>query len=400
MNIPYEVEFILNKLENENFKAYICGGACRDLLLNKTPKDWDITTNALPDEIKKVFKDYKIIETGLKHGTVTLVSNNNPYEITTFRIDGEYSDNRRPETVQFVNDLFLDLSRRDFTMNALAHNPKEGLFDYFNGEEDLKNKIIKAVGNPVLRFEEDSLRILRAIRFSSVLGFLIEEETNEAIFKYCFLLQNISKERIQSELNKILLSDFGADNITYYRFVFEEIFPNIILTPNYLKNTEDTNFLGKSLSEQLSLLLCENSIKKVEKFLKSLKYDNKTINEVIQILSCDYFLKNNIIENNYAFNKRIKYAIKTYGKRNVFNCLCYLWKKTGINLLDYYSEISGYNQCCTIKQLPINGDSLIELGYKGKEIGKILNDILDLIIEEKISNDVVMILDYIKKTYK
>jgi tRNA nucleotidyltransferase/poly(A) polymerase len=252
----------------------------------------------------------------------------------------------------------------------------------------------------VLRFEEDSLRILRAIRFSSVLGFLIEEETNEAIFKYCFLLQNISKERIQSELNKILLSDFGADNITYYRFVFEEIFPNIILTPNYLKNTEDTNFLGKSLSEQLSLLLCENSIKKVEKFLKSLKYDNKTINEVIQILSCDYFLKNNIIENNYAFNKRIKYAIKTYGKRNVFNCLCYLWKKTGINLLDYYSEISGYNQCCTIKQLPINGDSLIELGYKGKEIGKILNDILDLIIEEKISNDVVMILDYIKKTYK
>jgi len=204
-----EVKTIIGILNKDGFEAFIVGGCVRDALLEKKPKDWDITTNASPEDIISVFKqkNYRVIETGLKHGTVTIVIKGENFEITTYRIDGEYLDNRRPEGVTFVSNLKEDLARRDFTINTLAFNEEDGLVDYFGGIEDLDNKIIRAVGESNKRFQEDALRMLRAIRFSARLGFHIEEKTLEGIKANCNLIVNVSNERIRDELCKMLLSN-------------------------------------------------------------------------------------------------------------------------------------------------------------------------------------------------
>lgn len=188
-------------------KAYVVGGCVRDFIMCKAHTDIDITTSAEPNEVIDVFVDYKIIETGLKHGTVTVIIDAMPLEITTYRIDGNYSDNRRPNKVSFTKSIKEDLARRDFTINAIAYNPEVGFIDYFNGREDIDNKIIRAVGNPEERFNEDSLRILRGLRFSSQLGFKIEKRTADAMFSQGDLLKNISAERIASEFIKTLTGE-------------------------------------------------------------------------------------------------------------------------------------------------------------------------------------------------
>lgn len=209
INIPSTVSNIINILESHGFEAYVVGGCVRDSILGRVPNDWDITTDALPEKVMEVFKDIgaTVVPTGIKHGTVTVIINNDSYEITTYRIDGEYKDSRRPEEVIFTSKLEEDLARRDFTINAMAFNPKEGLKDYFNGIDDLKERKIRTVRNPMDRFEEDALRMLRAIRFSAQLTFDIEEETIEAIKKLSSNIKNISVERIREEFNKIILSD-------------------------------------------------------------------------------------------------------------------------------------------------------------------------------------------------
>lgn len=196
---------IINKIESAGFDAYIAGGAVRDLIMGKHPHDYDIATGALPSQIKSIFK--RTVDTGIKHGTVTVIENRIGYEITTFRSDGEYRDGRHPENVKFITDITEDLARRDFTINAMAYNPKSGLFDFYGGTDDIKNKIIRCVGEPERRFEEDALRMLRAVRFSAVLGFGIENATKNAIVKCAPLIRKVSSERIRDELNKILLSD-------------------------------------------------------------------------------------------------------------------------------------------------------------------------------------------------
>lgn len=206
MYIPNDVKIILNTLKNNGYEAYIVGGSVRDSQIGiSLPKDYDITTNALPKEIIKLFD--KTIPTGIEHGTITVMIDGNGYEVTTYRIDGEYIDNRRPEGVTFVSNLKEDLARRDFTINALAYNTENGLIDYFGGTEDLNNKIIRAVGEPNKRFQEDALRMLRAIRFAASLDFDIEEKTLEAIKANCKLIENVSNERIRDELCKILISN-------------------------------------------------------------------------------------------------------------------------------------------------------------------------------------------------
>jgi tRNA nucleotidyltransferase (CCA-adding enzyme) len=177
IDIKKPIITIINILERNGFEAFIVGGCVRDSLLNKKPHDWDITTNALPEQVISCFKGYKVIETGLKHGTVTVMLDGEPYEITTYRVDGKYSDNRHPDSVRFVSSLKADLSRRDFTVNAMAYSPSVGLIDYFGGQEDLKNKLIKCVGEPDKRFQEDALRIMRAVRFDKSLG-MIDETIN------------------------------------------------------------------------------------------------------------------------------------------------------------------------------------------------------------------------------
>ena len=205
LNISEGAKRILARLESAGYTAYIAGGAVRDLLMGNSPHDYDIATNARPEEIKALFK--KTIDTGIAHGTVTVIENKTGYEITTFRRDGEYSDSRHPEDVIYVNDTRTDCLRRDFTINAMMYNPKTGVIDYFCGKRDIRQGIIRCVGNAEMRFKEDALRMLRAVRFKAQLGFVLEDITAQAIKKCAVLIKKVSKERVLEELNKILLSD-------------------------------------------------------------------------------------------------------------------------------------------------------------------------------------------------
>ena len=215
--LPEKVKYIINKIYENNYEAYIVGGCVRDVLLGLEPNDYDITTSATPKVILDIFKDFKCIKTGIVHGTVSVIIDGDIYEITTYRIEGEYKDHRRPDVVDFTNKLEEDLKRRDFTINAMAYNEKVGLVDLFKGREDLNKKLIKTVGNPYDRFNEDGLRMIRAIRFSSKLDFTIEKETLLAIYDNAKIIKNISLERITDEFSKIILSKNPENLINLFK---------------------------------------------------------------------------------------------------------------------------------------------------------------------------------------
>ena len=237
IDMPVGAKRIIKNLTNHDFEAYVVGGCVRDSLLGYSPKDWDICTSATPETVKELHDH--TIDTGLKHGTVSVVESDGIYEVTTFRIEGKYSDNRRPDTVEFVTDLKTDLSRRDFTINAMAYNDENGVIDYFGGLSDLAERKVKCVGNANTRFSEDALRILRAIRFSSVYGFAIEHDTSEAIHSNAELLQNIANERIRDELCKIIA--FGkttANTLLEYSDVMSIIIPEIAPCIGFVQNNK------------------------------------------------------------------------------------------------------------------------------------------------------------------
>lgn len=233
MEIPSYVKRAVEILNKNGFEAYAVGGCVRDSLLGKTPHDWDMCTNALPEEICESFKDFHVIETGLKHGTVTVRIEHNSIEITTYRTDGEYIKHRKPEQVKFVSNLEEDLSRRDFTINALAFSEKSGIVDLFGGVEDLKNGVIRCVGKSERRFDEDALRILRALRFSSTYAFEIEENTSLAIHKMKDLLLEISHERVREELLKILCGKNVLEILENYKDVIFTIIPELAPTLDF-----------------------------------------------------------------------------------------------------------------------------------------------------------------------
>ena len=240
MTIFEKADYLIKIIENAGYEAYLVGGCVRDFFMNKPCDDIDITTSAKPIELEKILTENKIkyIETGLKHGTVTALIESDSFEITTYRTDGEYSDNRHPENVKFVSNIDDDLSRRDFTVNAIAFNPnKNEIVDLFGGKKDIENKVIKAVGNADVRFNEDALRIMRAVRFSSTLSFNIEEKTKTAIFKNKDLLKNVSKERLFSELSKLLMGDNVFSVLTEYKEVLAVIIPELIPTFTCKQNT-------------------------------------------------------------------------------------------------------------------------------------------------------------------
>lgn len=222
-----DVKYIIERLNAHGHRADVVGGPVRDFLLGKLPWDYDITTSATPDEVKAAFAGERIVETGIKHGTVTLVRGGENYEITTYRIDGEYKDSRHPESVEFTKNLEEDLARRDFTMNAIAYNPKDKITDRFGGEADIKARIIRAVGDAEKRFCEDALRILRGIRFSAVLGFEIEEKTDSAMRRCAHLLKNVSAERIFVELKKLISGDYSYEVIEKYRDILAVFLPEL-----------------------------------------------------------------------------------------------------------------------------------------------------------------------------
>ncbi|MDR5587841.1 MULTISPECIES: CCA tRNA nucleotidyltransferase [Clostridium] len=424
INIPDDVRFILETLKKNGHEAYIVGGCVRDSILNNIPKDWDITTKARPEEVIKLFD--KVILTGVKHGTVTVLINSEGYEVTTYRMDGEYEDSRHPKKVNFVSNLKEDLARRDFTINAMAYNKVDGLIDYFEGVGDLKKKVIKTVGNSEKRFSEDALRMLRAIRFSSQLNFSISNETLNSIKNLRDSIKNISKERIREEFNKILLSNTKGIDVLRETGLIEYIVPeiikfydfkidNIYYNDNlYAHTIMATEAIEKKLYLKLTMLFhnlikinnedIEYTILQVKKFLKEFKYDNYTVNKVTTLIR---YMNNSL--NTKLEIKQILNLINL----DLFEDLLKVkeaeilsqnpsYKEERLSKLLYIREnlkdVIFNNECFNLKNLNINGEDLISLGLeKGKNIGEMLNELLELVIINPDLNNKEILIDIVKE---
>ncbi|MBS5951749.1 MAG: CCA tRNA nucleotidyltransferase [Clostridium sp.] len=426
INTPKEVKLIIDTFYRSNFEAFMVGGCVRDILLGNLPKDYDITTSAKPEITISLFD--KTIPTGLKHGTVTVLISNEPYEVTTYRTEGKYIDNRRPSSVDFVTDIKEDLSRRDFTINALAYNEKVGLIDYFNGTDDIKNKIIRCVGNADKRFKEDALRMLRAVRFSCQLNFDIEENTYTAIKNNYKLIKNISSERIRDELCKILISENPSKGLEILRDtkLLEIILPEINALYNFspkctnhnrnvfahtlkvIDNTENDLLLRLSaLFHDVGKLntltplnngtfygfpghCLEGSIM-VKKILSRLRFDNNTIKVISKLIEHHLVLNATVMPTKYE----VKMLLNEVGVDNIN--LLFSLQRADINSLDnprvflekvrytenLVNEIINKNEPLTIKDLNISGGDLISnLNLKpGKILGDVLNHLLNIILE-------------------
>ena len=404
INLPPKVRYIINKIYQNNYEAYIVGGCVRDAILGFEPNDYDITTSASPNTIQEIFKDFKCIETGIEHGTVSVVIEDEIFEITTYRIEGEYKDHRRPDKVDFTDRLEEDLKRRDFTINAMAYNEKKGLIDLFGGKEDLNNKIIKTVGNPYDRFNEDGLRMIRAIRFSSKLNFTIEKETLKAIYDKSFIINNISLERITDEFTKIILSD-KPENIKY-------LFETKLLKYLNISNEDDIGKLkqfyneivilkkiNKNLEKRLALLdyIVEKNNINCKSFCNELIYSKKIIKNHNIILT---LLKN--IEIDHLNKVEIK-KILSEVDRNLLeeyldiSRIIYDKEKKVDEIIDILSEIEENNECYIIKNLKVNGRDIMSLGYKNKEVGEVLNYLLEIVIEDYTLNKKDVLIKKIKE---
>lgn len=442
INIPKDVEFILKKLNSYNEEAFLVGGSVRDLLLNKNPFDYDITTSAKPDKIIKIFKDFKVVTLAKKFGTISLILNNRTYEITTYRIDGEYLCNRKPKEVIYTDNLKLDLSRRDFTINALAYHPETGIIDYFNGLEDLSNKIIRTVNNPNIRFKEDGLRILRCLRFSSTLNFNIEKNTSKAIFENKEILNKISTERINQEFSKLICGRNIEKTLTEYIEIIGVFIPEILQLKDFKQNNsyhiydvlthtiKSLTFIESDLELRMVMLLHDigkpttytedinsighfykHNIKSAEiakNILIRLKYPNKVIDNIVLLI------KNHdiqILENKKAVKKRINKlgSIELFFKlleikRADILAQNPIYLKDRIIQIDNLEKIANeikYNKECTsLNTLQINGKDLINLGIpEGRLIGEILTILLNEVIEGNILNNRNILLNYVKSKY-
>ncbi len=389
-----KVTYIIKTLNNHGFEANIVGGCVRDILLSREPSDFDINTNATPNQVLEVFKNHKIFKTGLKHGTVTLVLDNENFEITTYRIDGNYIDYRRPETVKFSLNLKDDLNRRDFTINALAYNNKDGLIDFNNGQNDLKNKLIRCVGNPYIRFEEDALRILRAIRFASALGFKIEKDTQKAIFDKKHLLSNISIERIYIELLKTLMGEYVYNVLPLYKEIIEIFIPEFKYVAEY-KFIENLKHLSKEKKDKsIILAIFLQPVEEYKSILKRLKTDNKTYQETSFLIEHYYHLiALDNIDMRFNLNKmgktmfakllRFQFYVEHIDKSYYELCL---------STLDYIKE---NNLPYQLKDLAIDGNDIKKFGFIDEEISIQLNKILSLVIKNQLLNTKKDIYNYL-----
>ncbi len=418
IQIPRAAEEIIDKLNKHGFEAYVVGGCVRDALMGREPGDWDITTSAKPEQVKAVFG--RTIDTGIKHGTVTILRGRTGYEVTTYRIDGEYEDGRHPKSVEFTSDLVEDLKRRDFTMNAMAYNHAAGLVDVFGGQQDMNARLIRCVGRAEDRFTEDALRILRALRFAAQLGFEIEAETEAAVRKLAPNLVHVSKERIQTELTKLLLSDhpdmirnvFDCGAAAYVSETFAKIDPEkIAVSPR----------LPAKKSLRWAALLRHLGAEDAKRILRELKLDNDTITSVgtlaewwlqpvgrtqaeirrtMSRMSPELFddllcLKGEALR----YYELRQYAGKPEDCESGSACDIkpdkeipdYDWiPETSAQLakiLAAAAEIRARGDCISLKTLAVTGSDLIAAGLRpGRELGAILERLLELVLEDPEKN--------------
>lgn len=438
INLPEKVLMIINNLQFHGYEAYAVGGCVRDSILARQPEDWDITTSARPQEIKRIFR--RTVDTGIEHGTVTVLVGKDSFEVTTYRVDGEYEDNRHPKEVRFTNKLEEDLRRRDFTINAMAYNDEVRLVDVFGGMQDLNHHLIRCVGDPRERFSEDALRILRAVRFSAQLDFPIEPETAAAVREMAPSLRNISAERIQAELVKLLVSP----NPERIRDAYELGITKVILpewdamegvaqnTPHHkytvaehtvraLKNVKQDKVLRLTMlfhdmGKPRAKTTDENgrdhfkghaliSEKIAGKVLRRLKFDNETIRKVTRLVCYhDYRME--------ATPKNVRRAMNRIGVELFPYYLAvrladvkaqspYRRREKIENIVavrELYRKALLEDECVTLRQLAVSGRELMDLGMKpGRELGSMLSELLEYVIDDPARNRKDILCDYVKE---
>ena len=438
LEIPKNAETILHILENAGYEAYVVGGCVRDSILGRKPDDWDITTSAKPEQVKELF--HRTVDTGLQHGTVTVLMEKEGYEVTTYRVDGEYEDGRHPKEVTFTASLEEDLKRRDFTINAMAYNPSGGLVDLFGGLEDIDRKIIRCVGDPLERFTEDALRIMRAVRFSAQLGFSIEEETRKALKVLAPNLKHVSAERIQVELVKLLMSPHPDYLRTAYEAgITAEFLPEFDACMETSQNTPHHCYtVGEHILHSLCHVRADRVLritmllhdigkpvvrktdengrdhfkthgnageKMAGQILRRLKFDNDTIRKVTRLVKWhddrpEGTLKsvrravNRIGEDLFPLYLEVQQADmlaqSLYRRRE---------KQARLDSVrDAYRQIIEEKQCVSLKTLAVTGRDLIENGYRpGREIGEKLEKLLNLVLEDPEKNQKEILLEIIRK---
>ena len=388
IDLPKNVENIIGSLEEHGFEGFAVGGCVRDSLLKKTPKDWDITTDALPVDMKKIFK--KTFDTGIAHGTVTVLMDGVGYELTTYRIDGNYSDGRHPDSVSFSKSLSEDLCRRDFTINAMAYSNKKGIVDLFDGRKDLQNGIIRAVGDAKKRFDEDALRMLRAVRFAAQLGFKIDDDTFEAIKEKAKLLSNVSKERIFVELNKSLNGEFAQNiKMVYTSGLYRYIGKEFAKLDKNIYDFYPRKFPNKKHMYWAVFLENIENVEAVKKILFELKSDNATRNNTYLLVK---ELKNPLPSS----DEDIRWSLHRIGA-DLFCDYIEILKsdKKNVDILDKidnienrYSLILKENHAYEISMLDITGKDLMDIVIsKGPKIGEVLEFLLKKVIENPLNNE-------------
>lgn len=441
IHIPTGARKIIARLEQHGYEAYIVGGCVRDSLMGKRPSDWDICTSARAEEMMALFEDKRVIPTGIQHGTLTILAEDGAYEVTTFRIDGEYLDHRHPKSVAFTRELAEDLSRRDFTINAMAWHPERGLIDLFGGVEDLRDRLVRAVGDPVQRFNEDGLRMLRMVRFATVLDFDYDPATYDAVRKQGNLLQYISKERIQVELNKILLAAHPARGLEdlytlgmypyiipmmchtvgfaqrgghHFLDVFEHsllavgvIAPELVLRLTMLLHDIGKPFVWDS-SESLSYDRFDDhaavSAKLAGKILRDLKYDNATRKDVVELIAHhNDILLPDPVNVRRALARLGEVQTRRLVQVKVADLIAHDLAGEREKILALFAEISDVidevvarGDCTSVKALAIGGQDMMALGLSGRAIGQMLNAALELVLEKPEMNTRETLLNWVR----
>ena len=440
MHLPSEIDLCLFLLNQNGYSAYVVGGAVRDHLMGRQINDYDVCTDALPNEVEGVFHDYRVIETGIKHGTVTVLVGPSSVEITTFRTDGSYSDGRHPDSVDFTRDIVKDLSRRDFTVNAIAYSPIEGYIDPFCGIGDISSKVIRCVGDPTRRFSEDALRILRALRFSATLGFTINNETSNAIFTLKHNLSLVSKERVRDEIKKLICGKDMLRVMNDYRDIIALIIPDISATFDYNQNNPHHDFdLYTHIVKTVSNLPCDptlrfsgllhdiakpiteskdnngishfyahahHSAEMAEKILRDLRFSNVEIKRIVTLIRHH----DGVIEETESAVSR---KLSKIGKDLYFDLLdlqradnasqklnTSLRTEHNESLRKIANDILSKEPCLSLSDLALNGNDMIDMGYKGKEIGKALTLLFNAVLNGEVKNTKKDLSEYIRINFK